>query len=159
MNLYLLRHAKTEKSATSGKDFDRKLAEKGIKQANLFSSYLKEKTIENVEVWCSTAARTRKTALLINTEKVLSKIIYKDELYLASLQELLAQIWESDSERDLFIIGHNEGLSELASYFSGKDILLQTCGFIHLQFEAQSRKEWSKDLAQIIDLYRPEIIV
>ncbi len=159
MNLYLLRHAKTEKIATSGKDFDRKLAEKGIKQANLFSTYLIEKTIENVEVWCSTAARTRKTALLINAEKALSKITYKDELYLASLQELLTQIWESDSESDLFIIGHNEGLSELASYFSGDNILLQTCGFIHLHFEAQSRKEWSKDLAQIIDLYRPEIIV
>lgn len=159
MNLYLLRHAKTEKIATSGKDFDRKLAEKGIKQANLFSNYLKEKSIENVEVWCSTAARTRKTALLINAEKVLSKIIYKDDLYLASLQELLTQIWECDSEQDLFIIGHNEGLSELASYFSGNDILLQTCGFIHLQFNAQTRKEWSKDLAQIIESYRPEIIV
>lgn len=35
MNLYLLRQAKTEKIATSGKDFDRKLAEKGIKQVNL----------------------------------------------------------------------------------------------------------------------------
>ena len=158
MNLYLLRHAKTEKTATSGKDFDRKLAEKGIKQANLFSNYLKDKSIENVEVWCSTAARTRKTALLVNVEKELSKITFKDELYLASLQELLTQIWESDSEQDLFIIGHNEGLSELASYFSGEDILLQTCGFIHLQFNVQTRKEWSKDLAQIIESYRPEII-
>jgi phosphohistidine phosphatase len=92
-------------------------------------------------------------------EKELSKITFKDELYLASLQELLTQIWESDSESDLFIIGHNEGLSDLASYFSGENILLQTCGFIRLQFNAQTRKEWSKDLAQIIDSYRPEIIV
>jgi phosphohistidine phosphatase len=76
---------------------------------------------------------------------------------LASVTEITELIWDTESDKDLLIIGHNEGISDIASYFLGEDIHLKTATFIEISFEAKSRQEWSADLGRIKSVFRPEL--
>jgi phosphohistidine phosphatase len=86
-----------------------------------------------------------------------NQVSFHKELYLAGLEELLQFIWNLKSQKDIFIIGHNEGLSELASYLSGSFIHLKTCGYIQLEFVCESSEEMSKDCGIIRESFRPEV--
>lgn len=157
MKLHLLRHAKTEKFSSSGKDFDRKLMEKGIRQSTEMFKFLETKSFENTNLYCSAAQRTKETYELVCSKLKLNHISFHQDLYLAGLEELLQFIWNLKSQKNIFIIGHNEGLSELASYLSGSNIQLKTCGYIQLEFECESSEEISKDCGIIRESYRPEV--
>jgi len=157
VNLFLIRHAKTEKQSISGKDFDRKLAEKGKNQARILNDFIASFDFQAVDIWCSDAERTKQTIAAIDSNFPSENIEFKKELYLASLNEINQLIWNSESDQDLLIIGHNEGLSELASYYAGENIHLKTATFLQITFNADTRKEWSQDLGSIKTLFRPEI--
>jgi phosphohistidine phosphatase len=157
VKLHLLRHAKTEKFSSSGKDFDRKLMEKGIRQSTEMFKFLETKSFENTNLYCSAAQRTKETFNLVCSKMKFNQVSFHKELYLARLEELLQFIWNLKSQKDIFIIGHNEGLSELASYLSGSFIHLKTCGYIQLEFECESSEEMSIDCGIICESYRPEV--
>lgn len=55
------------------------------------------------------------------------------------------------------IIGHNNGLSELASYFTEEFIDLSTCEYICITFDIQSWKETSKGNGIISDRFHPKV--
>ena len=135
MILHLLRHAKTEKFAVTGKDYDRPLASKGIH--------------------VSAANRTQETAKTIFPEYTLH---FCKELYLASSQELLQYINKLSTSNDLFLIGHNEGLSELATSLIGENILLKTASYLAITFDCKNSAEISRHNGMILHLYRPEIM-
>lgn len=157
MNLFLIRHAKTEKIAISGKDFDRELAEKGRLQAEILNNFITKFDLYDVDIWCSDAVRTKQTLSYFDTQFPSTNIEFKNELYLASATEVKELIWNTESDRDLLIIGHNEGISDIASYFLGEDIHLKTATFIQISFEAKSRQEWSADLGKIQTIFRPQV--
>ncbi len=157
MKLYLIRHTKTEKTARSGNDFDRKLAEKGLLQAEKLNDFIAKFDFNNVDIWCSDAVRTKQTLSYIDSLLPSTNIEFKNELYLASVTEIKELIWDTESDKDLLIIGHNEGISDIASYFLGEDIHLKTATFIEISFEAKSRQEWSADLGRIKSVFRPEL--
>lgn len=155
MKLHLLRHAKTDQHSETGKDFDRMLLPKGRKQCALMSSHLKDLgKIE--ELWCSSAARTKETLNLIKSEINLPKPHYYDELYLCSRQDYLERIWSHSKKGDLFIIGHNFGISDLASYLTDRHIELRTCGYICIEFDTKNWNEISRGTGIIVDQFRPE---
>lgn len=157
MKLHLLRHAKTEKFSSSGKDFDRELMEKGIRQSAEMFKFLEPQSFENTNLYCSAARRTKETFDLLCSKFKFNKVTYHHELYLAGLEELLRFIWNLKSQKDIFILGHNEGLSELASYLSGSNIYLKTCGYLQLEFDCSSSEEISRDCGIILESYRPEV--
>lgn len=157
MNLFLIRHAKTEKIAISGKDFDRELAEKGRLQAEKLNDFLAKFDFNSVDIWCSDAVRTKQTLSYFDTQFPSTNIEFKNELYLASASEVKELIWNTESDKDLLVIGHNEGISDIASYFLGEDIHLKTATFIQISFEAKSRQEWSADLGKIQTIFRPQV--
>ncbi len=157
MKIHLLRHAKTEKFSSSGKDFDRKLMEKGIRQSTEMLKFLEVKSFENTNLYYSAAQRTKETFDLVCSNIKFNQVSFYKELYLAGLEDLLQFIWNLKSKNDIFIIGHNEGLSELASYLSGSFIHLKTCGYIQLEFDCESSEEISKDCGIIRESYRPEV--
>ena len=157
MNLFLIRHAKTEKTSTSGNDFDRELAEKGQLQAEKLNNVLAKFDFNSVDIWCSDAVRTKQTLSYIDNHFPSANIEFNNELYLASAKTIRELIWNSKSGKDLLIIGHNEGISEIASYFLGDDIHLKTATFLVITFDAASRQEWSADLGKIQTVYRPEV--
>lgn len=157
MKLYLIRHAKTEKIAVSGNDFDRELAEKGRLQAEKLNDVITKFDFKNVDVWCSDAQRTKQTLSFIDTHFPSTNIEFKNELYLAPSAEIKKLIWNTESDKDLLIIGHNEGISDIASYFLGEEIHLKTSTLIQITFEAKSRQEWSADLGKIQTIFRPQV--
>lgn len=156
MKLHLLRHAKTEIQSLSGKDFDRTLMTKGLIQANLAGQFLKDSGVQIKETYCSDAARTQQTLSIVAKSVDCGKVILKHELYLADRETLLALLWKIKHNKDLLIIGHNDGLSELASYLTDQYIHLKTCGYVSIEFMADSWKETSMGTGTIVSDYRPQ---
>jgi phosphohistidine phosphatase len=156
MRLHLLRHAKTDQNSATGKDFDRKLLKKGKDQSAEMGKYLKEKKLNPSKIICSSSARTRETITLIQKEhKFNSKIEFEDEIYLAEKEKLFSIISGLSINEDVLIIGHNNGLSDLASYLVEDFIDLSTCDFITIEFKIDSWNEISKGLGKVIDRFHP----
>ena len=157
MKLHLLRHAKTEKQASSGRDFDRSLMEKGTRQAKEMAQFLENKNWNDAILFCSTAKRTKETFAEIQKRNTFKEVSFHKSLYLAEKKELLEFIWKLNSSEDLFIIGHNNGLSDLASYFCGEEIHLKMCNYVCISFDAEFSVEWSRETGMIVESYRPEV--
>ena len=157
MNLFLIRHAKTEKTSTSVNDFDRKLAEKGHLQAEKLNDFIAKFDFNNVDIWCSDAVRTKQTLSFIDAHFPSTNIEFKNELYLASATEIRELIWNTENDKDLLIIGHNEGISDVASYFLGDNIQMKTATFLQISFDAETRQEWSNDLGKTQLIFRPQV--
>lgn len=157
LQLNLIRHAKTETQSNSGRDFDRELLPKGRKQAEILAAFLQENGIQLGNIFCSTAARTKETAAFI-TDTTACHIDFFDELYLASCSEI-KQFIAQQNDQTITIIGHNEGISELASILSGELCVLQTAGFIQLQIELEDWALLSQETALITTRFRPEVLL
>lgn len=156
MKLHLLRHAKTNQSSSTGRDFDRSLLPKGINQSQALGTVLGP-YLKDVEIWCSDASRTKETLSIIQRQLSLSKPKYLKQLYLASRDEILDMIWNHESDRDLLIVGHNYGISDVASYFLDENIELRTGGYLIIEFDIDSWEESSRGLGKKVLTYRPEV--
>lgn len=157
LKLNLIRHAKTNQESPTGRDFDRELLPKGIIQANMLAVYLDSNAIDLGTVLCSGAKRTRQTWSILEQHVFPeAKASYTDDLYLANYPTMMACIQEQTS-KTITLIGHNEGISELASYLSGKDIHLKTCGFVQLSGNFDNWEELIRDSMELVDQHRPEV--
>ncbi len=113
--LYLIRHAKSSWDDPSLDDFDRPLSKRGKHDAPLMGKLLKQKNIIPDLILSSPAKRAKKTAKKIAKELGKANIVYLDELYDASSQDLLADIKKiSDTYTTVFLIAHNPRLNMLA---------------------------------------------
>ncbi len=155
MKIHLLRHAKTEQLSTSGKDFDRKLKDRGIEQSKEMAQFLLTQGTQGIETWCSTAKRTRQTFSYLADVVKPSQLEFMDNLYLCEQETFLKKLWNLNQANDLFIIGHNDGLSDLASYFADEMIHLSTCEYICFSFSADSWAELSRGTGIIANRFRP----
>jgi phosphohistidine phosphatase len=158
MKLFLLRHGKTEPNSITGKDFDRKLMEKGIQQAKEIGKYLKRNNINPPVILCSSSVRTKETIRNIQKETVFtSKIDYLNDLYLCNKKELLSILFSQNHSKDIFILGHNNGLSDFASYLIEDFVDLKTCDFIEIELNIESWNEASKGLGKAISRFYPAL--
>ena len=155
MIVHLLRHAKTEVSSNSGRDFDRRLAPKGHHQCSELQKIIHRHISLKTNVFCSAANRTKETAAIVFEQS--RSIEYFESLYLCDFSELLEFIWKQESDADMLIIGHNFGISELASYLLGKQVIMRTSGFISIDFEGFTAKEISYSNGVLISNYRCSI--
>ncbi|MEQ1695421.1 MAG: histidine phosphatase family protein [Hyphomicrobiaceae bacterium] len=117
LTLSLLRHAKSSWDIANVEDFERPLAERGLKTAPLMGAYLYENNLRPDLIICSAAVRTRATLDLVMPffDPAPPALVYEDSLYLASASQLLNRL-RSVSARwsSVMMIGHNPGLHELA---------------------------------------------
>ena len=134
MTIHFLRHAKTNQVSPTGRDFDRELLPRGYEQLSELKSKLAQSPIAVTRVFCSSAQRTRQTWTEIAPIFPGVQVTFHDELYLASQQTLLHFLTQQQSTETILLIGHNEGLSDLASYLTDTDIHLKTCGYLQLLF-------------------------
>ena len=154
MKLHLLRHAKTNQISPTGKDFDRELLPRAYEQCAELKRYLQDHPIAPKHILCSSAVRTRQTLDQIKALFADVPVTFLDELYLASAGELLKIINELQSPEDILLIGHNEGISELASELSAAFILLKTCGLVSLEFPFESSAMVSKETGVLVGSFR-----
>lgn len=151
MRWYFLRHAKTERVAKSGRDFDRCLASKGIKQVAELRKLLSITPISSI--YCSTAQRTRETAMACNP---LIPITFSEELYLATCDQWI-QMLSQDAENHCLFIGHNDGMSEYLTWLTGEHIHLQTGALVTVDFHGSDLQALGPGTASLIAYDRPEV--
>jgi phosphohistidine phosphatase len=154
MKLHLLRHAKTNQISPTGKDFDRELLPRAYEQLQEFREFYTQNPFQVGHILCSSAVRTRQTLDQIKALFADVPVTFLDELYLASAGELLKIINELQSPEDILLIGHNEGISELASELSAGFILLKTCGLVSLEFPFESSAMVSKETGVLVGSFR-----
>ena len=157
LTLHILRHANTHSSSVTGKDFDRELSSKGLKQSEVLASFLKMNNFQPEVIFCSSAKRTRQTLKEVQKKfNFDNKIEFKDELYLASMEEMFDFVSNLSSENDALIIGHNNGISDLITYLTDDFIDVPTCTFVTLSFDVDNWNEISKGLAKMDVYFSPK---
>ncbi len=113
--LILMRHAKAERSAPSGEDFDRALTERGRSDARLMGKVLANAGWRPTAAWVSSAERTRETWALASEAFAPVEAQYARALYNGS-SRLMMDMIESDegAPGTVIIVGHNPGMHQLA---------------------------------------------
>lgn len=154
MLLHLLRHAKTNQSSPTGLDFDRELLPRGYEQIAELKQFFETHPIAPKHILCSSAVRTRQTFSELQGFWPSAHIQFIDELYLASKQEILSKICALQTPDEILVVGHNEGLSELAMHLASPPHLLKTCGFISIAFPFETSAYISADTGKITAMFR-----
>ncbi|HEY3812450.1 MAG TPA: histidine phosphatase family protein [Caulobacteraceae bacterium] len=114
--LILFRHAKAERSAPSGDDFDRPLSERGKRDARLMGQVLAKRGVVPNAAWVSPALRTRETWAEAETAfGAAVETRFANDLYHATAN-LMRRLIEADeaNEGTVVLVGHNPGLHQLA---------------------------------------------
>jgi phosphohistidine phosphatase len=123
--LMLLRHAKTENEAPSGRDQDRRLDNRGRHDATEIGGWIGRHSPFPDLVLVSHAVRAHQTwEIAWEAMKELvpePQVELMPELYGADVAQLLETIHEASSvdPRRLMIVGHNPGMHELALALAG----------------------------------------
>jgi phosphohistidine phosphatase len=112
--LVLLRHAKAERAAPSGEDFDRALTERGRNDARLMGRVLAEAGVRADLALVSAAARTRQTWAGAAEALTGAELQADKALYNASSAQLRAALDRVDpSVGTVVMVGHNPGIHAL----------------------------------------------
>ena len=144
--LYLLRHSDAVNSADN--DYNRKLSHLGKDKAHHFSTKFSAEFSFDL-VLCSSANRTKETLNLLELKQ--TEILFYDSLYLAEKEMLLAEIEKVPVRiSNLLIIGHNNGLSDLAIYLTGSNIHLSTCQMVQIQLETNAWNLLGQETGRIV---------
>jgi len=154
--LLLLRHAKTETDAPSGRDQDRRLDDRGQKDAAQLGEWIAQHPPVPDMVLVSPAVRAKQTwDLAWETMKQRVKapqVEFLPELYIADPAQILETIRTAPVPADpktLMLVGHNPGMHEIALMLTGggdpaaaKAVAdnLPTAGLAVLDFDV---KDWS----------------
>jgi len=113
--LMLLRHAKTERAASSGRDYDRKLMKRGRADAPAVGAYMAHHGLAPDLALVSPAVRAQETwALVAAAFGKTPRMATDDRLYPGSPEKLLDVIAEPRKARKLLVVGHNPSLHEFA---------------------------------------------
>ena len=121
--ILLLRHAKSAWSNPGLIDHERPLSSRGERAAKIMADYIADKCPRPDIILCSTAVRTRQTLapLVRRFPAPAPPIALEKSLYLASEATLLARLQALAEEiGTALLIGHNEGIGELAAALAGR---------------------------------------
>lgn len=116
--ILLLRHAKSSRSNTSLKDFDRPLTKRGRRDAPRVGSFVKEVGAVPASIISSPAKRAEQTVqLFANSAGIDSSLIQWDEdLYYGGARDYLSAIQHApESAQEILLVGHNPLLEETVS--------------------------------------------
>lgn len=151
-SLTLFRHAKTERNSTTGRDFDRQLAERGERDAVRIGEEIRGLGLSYDLILSSPATRAAQTAELAGLAPHFDKRIYD-----ASSAELLAIVQETDSgvERVL-MVGHNPGFERLASRMIDKDIEMPTGSLIEIDVPHGHWRDLGNGGGRVVRFLKPK---
>lgn len=119
--LSLFRHAKSSRDDPSLDDFDRPLAERGVRDAPRIGRYIAEHNLIPDLILCSGSERTRETLKLAWADwSARPETVYDDALYHAPLPVLFAKLRElPNRKRHIMMVGHNPGTHSFAQQLVG----------------------------------------
>jgi phosphohistidine phosphatase len=151
--IYLIRHAKSSWANVGQTDFDRPLNERYKMDAPIMGRGLLERKEIPDLVYCSTAKRARKTCKKIITEVGIpnSLIQFEEDLYHASYKDILNRIGETNNKhQSIYVIGHNPGLSVLASMLTDDSVEMVTCSIVKIKFDCDDWHEVFSNTGELV---------
>ena len=119
--LLILRHAKSDWPPDMVNDIDRPLSKRGRRISKRLGKWLRSQALLPDQILCSTAQRTRETALRVCrfAELPESLISWEPRVYEARLETLLDIVGNSPGGINrLLLIGHNPGVEYLVRYLA-----------------------------------------
>jgi phosphohistidine phosphatase len=136
--LLLLRHAEAEAGSPGSKDFDRPLTQRGRQDAAEAAQTITAENLTIDEILISPSRRTRETTdILIRALGLRLAAKAVAELYLAAPAVMLELLETCQANSNaVLLIGHNPGISELASQLcaGSEGLSLRTAGLCQLSF-------------------------
>lgn len=119
----LLRHAKSDWSDSTLRDFDRPLNGRGERAAALMGSWAKREALRFGAIIASPAARVRDTfRTFMGSYGAGPDPAWDKRVYLASVETIGDVIGETDDGQDtLLLVGHNPGLEEFILHHVADD--------------------------------------
>lgn len=143
--VYLARHAKSEKGFEGIDDFDRPLNQRGIHNANLIGSVLKERGEIPGLFITSPAIRALSTAFIFARKMNFSwdHILIHESIYEAAFTDLLNVIKSvPDEYSSVMLFGHNPSFTDAVNKLSGAGIgNVPTSAVACIDFEAGTWEE------------------
>ena len=151
-SLTLFRHAKTERESSTGRDFDRRLAERGREDAPRVGEELRKLGLDYDLILSSPAARAAETAEMAGLSPSFDQRIYD-----ATTDELLAIVRTTDdSVRRLMLIGHNPGFERLASQLVGQPVEMPTGSVAEIELASDEWGDAGETGARLTRLIKPK---
>ena len=150
--LSLFRHAKTERESDSGRDFDRRLTDRGQSDARRMGEEIGALRLTFDLVLCSPAARAAETAQLGGLQPR-----FDERIYDVGAGDLLAMVQDvDDAIGSLMLIGHNPSFERLASRLIGQDVEMPTGSLAELELPVDRWEEVGAGAARLIRLLKPK---
>lgn len=152
-SLTLYRHAKTERDSASGRDFDRRLTERGCADAARVGNEIRDLGLDFDRILLSPARRAVETA----EGAGLKQTQIEERIYNASTEQLIAIVEgiEDDVER-LMLVGHNPGFERLASRLLGETVEMPTGSLIDIEIAAGSWAKAVRVVGRMIRFLKPK---
>jgi len=148
-----MRHAKSDWSDGSIRDFDRPLNKRGKSAAPIIGKEIKKRGLTPDLIISSPALRARMTAEAVAKNSSYNKeIVWNESFYFGYTSEILQAIKDIDeSEKSVMIFGHNPTWSSITEILSGEYISMKTADVAILEFE----RKWKdiKEKSCVLKLY------
>lgn len=138
--LLLFRHAQAGAGSSTGRDFDRFLTDYGRSQPEPVGRALASAGFSPQLVLCSGSARTRETLALLQLSELCAhaEVQFSDALYECTTRQILMELAGVDEPIErVLLVGHNPGLSDLATELTHKGVGLSPGEFAWLSFEGE----------------------
>jgi phosphohistidine phosphatase len=117
--LVLVRHAKAEPGG-EGADHDRRLTDRGLRDAADAGRWLATVVPQVDEVWCSSALRAVQTWDAIAPSISAPAPAVERELYLAGARDLVGRVEQVPAGRTVLLVGHNPTAEQLLAVVVGE---------------------------------------
>jgi phosphohistidine phosphatase len=157
--LTLIRHAAANNKQISQADSERSLSTMGRFDGENIAQQLKRRNCLPDYLLCSPAKRTVQTAtILCQTLQLNPKLIKIDNaIYSGDLEAILNSLYGLTTGQQLFVIGHNPTLSDLAHRLcdASKTIILPPAGVISLKFAIKSWDALLKISGKLLFFIKP----
>jgi len=151
-SLTLFRHAKTERDSTSGRDFDRRLNERGERDAPRMGEELRHLGLDYDLILSSPAARAAETAELAGLTPR-----YDQRIYDASSGEFLAIVQEADDQVGrIMMVGHNPGFERLASKLLGHPVEMPTGSLVEIELPVDNWGDTGEGAGRMARFLKPK---
>lgn len=156
--LHLIRHSFAE-NPNGKKDIERQLTHEGQSTVRALGRHLINQNFNPDIILCSTAVRTKETALNLVEELEMNEqvIDYHEIIYNASVRELLGVLNDlSEDHKEVAIIGHNPTITFFGEYLSSAIIgNMEPAGIVTIKIEKLKWAEISQGSGIFEGYYHP----
>jgi phosphohistidine phosphatase len=151
-SLTLFRHAKTERDSETGRDFDRRLNERGRGDAARMGREIRHLGLAFDLVLSSPASRAAETADLAGLPAQ-----YDERIYDASAGKLLDLVRSIDaSVGSLLMVGHNPGFEQLASTLTGLPVDMPTGSLAEIELAIDDWEMVERGSGKLVRFVKPK---